>query len=103
MIAAPLTVRNDDGSLKPIRISKAFEIPECEKLVKARLYITAHGCYHATINDQPVGYHCMAPGWQSYKHRLHYQVFDVKELLRKDNENTIHVDIALGWFAGALA
>jgi len=43
LIAAPLRTMNDDGSVKPIRIFKTFEIPNRGELVKARLYITAQG------------------------------------------------------------
>lgn len=39
-----------------------MELPAGE-IVKARLYITAHGVYEATLNGQPVGDEVLAPGW----------------------------------------
>lgn len=67
----------------------------------ARLYITAHGLYEAEINAKKVGDHVLAPGWTSYSHRLAYQTFDVSDLLVVGS-NTIHVDVAEGWYAGKL-
>jgi alpha-L-rhamnosidase len=103
MITASPTSRADDGSVKPLRFSTSFELPEHSSIQRARLYTTAHGCYSAVINDRAVGDQCMAPGWQSYKHRLHYQVFDVKKLLQNEGPNFIQVDVGAGWFASALA
>ncbi len=42
-----------------------------------------------------------APGWTSYKHRLHYQTFDVTHLVR-DGQNVIGAQVAEGWFCGRL-
>ncbi|CAK7217227.1 hypothetical protein SCUCBS95973_003074 [Sporothrix curviconia] len=68
---------------------------------QARLYATAHGLYEVEINGQRVGDHVLAPGWQSYRHRLHYQTYDVTALLRAGH-NTIGAYIGEGWFAGRL-
>ena len=43
----------------------------------ARLYVTAHGVYVATLNGGRVGDDVLAPGWTSYHHRLRYQTYDV--------------------------
>lgn len=99
-IAAPVQAKNHDKSLKPIRLARSFEL-DPNVISRARLYITSQGCYHATINQRPVGNHCMAPGWQSYKHRLHYQIFDVTDLLA--STNVIDVQVGAGWYASALA
>ncbi|KAI9639009.1 bacterial alpha-L-rhamnosidase-domain-containing protein [Dioszegia hungarica] len=66
----------------------------------ARLYITALGVYRASLNGIPVGDHCLAPGWQSYKHRLHYQSFDIAALLADENELVCWM--GEGWYAGRL-
>lgn len=98
---------NDDGSARPLCFRKVFEVPRnSEKsgaIVKARLYVTAHGVYQAYINGESVGDHCMAPGWQSYRKRLHYQVFDVTSLLEVGEENVIGVEVGPGWYASALS
>lgn len=68
---------------------------------RARLYISALGLYEAYINGHRVGDHEMAPGWTSYHHRLQYQTYDIKALL-KDGRNVIAVEVAEGWYAGRL-
>jgi alpha-L-rhamnosidase len=67
----------------------------------ARLYITACGLYEARINGARVGDAILAPGFTSYDRRIHYQVYDVTALIR-DGENVIAVDLADGWFRGAV-
>ncbi|WP_245574155.1 family 78 glycoside hydrolase catalytic domain [Amycolatopsis nigrescens] len=68
----------------------------------ARLYVTAHGVYTATMNGAPVGDEVLAPGWTAYQHRLRYQTHDVTALLR-EGENTLDVLLGNGWFRGRLA
>ena len=67
----------------------------------ARLYITALGVYQAALNGQPVGDQVLSPGWQSYKHRLHYQTFNVSEHL-KEGYNVFTCWVGEGWYAGRL-
>ncbi|KAH6894645.1 bacterial alpha-L-rhamnosidase-domain-containing protein [Thelonectria olida] len=67
----------------------------------ARLYATAHGVYSVEINGQRVGDEILAPGWQAYNHRLHYQTYDITHLLQK-GDNVIGAHIAEGWFATRL-
>ncbi|KAL0944500.1 uncharacterized protein CTRU02_202387 [Colletotrichum truncatum] len=103
LISAPsaITTVNDDGSLKPVRFRKAFEFPG-QKVLRARLYITAHGVYQAYINGKPVGDQFMAPGWTSYNHRLQYQVYSVSDHLLIGGMNVIVVELGAGWYASAL-
>nr|WP_243843732.1 alpha-L-rhamnosidase [Microbacterium endophyticum] len=68
-------------------------------IVRARLYITAHGLYRAEINNQRVGDDELAPGWTSYSHRLRVYTYDVTALLR-EGSNAIGVTLADGWFRG---
>lgn len=73
-----------------------------EKAVKkARLYITACGLYEACINGERVGDFVLAPGITDYQKRIQYQAYDVTDLL-KDGKNTITVDLADGWYRGAV-
>ncbi|EXJ68462.1 uncharacterized protein A1O5_08255 [Cladophialophora psammophila CBS 110553] len=94
---------NDDGSARPLTFRKRFFLPPDRKIKMARLYATSHGVYRASLNSKPVGDECMAPGWQSYKKRLHYQVHDIGRLLEPGAENTLLVDVGPGWFASALS
>ena len=92
---------NPDGSVRPLCFHKSFDISHQGIINKARLFITSHGVYNAVINGSQVGDHCMAPGYQSYHKRLHYQVYDVRDLLTKSGSNKIEVEVAAGWFASA--
>ncbi|OAP56076.1 hypothetical protein AYL99_09255 [Fonsecaea erecta] len=94
---------NDDGSARPLTFRKLFSLPSGRKIKKARLYATSHGVYYASLNNKPVGDECMAPGWQSYKKRLHYQVHDVESLLLPGLDNVLMVNVGPGWFASALS
>ncbi|KPM41347.1 hypothetical protein AK830_g5202 [Neonectria ditissima] len=83
---------------RPILLRKSFTHSGSSCV---RLYATAHGVYEVHINGQRVGEDLLAPGWQSYNHRLHYQTYDVTPLLQ-DGENVIGAHIAEGWFASRL-
>lgn len=67
----------------------------------ARLYITAHGLYEASLNGKRVGKDYFRPGWTSYHKRLQYQVYDVTTLLQK-GQNAAGVTIGDGWYRGNL-
>ncbi|KAK7428206.1 hypothetical protein QQZ08_005272 [Neonectria magnoliae] len=83
---------------RPILLRKAFVHSGSSR---ARLYATAHGVYEVHINGQRVGEELLAPGWQSYNHRLHYQTYDVTALLQ-EGENVIGAHVAEGWFASRI-
>ena len=102
-IASQAQKKNEDGSLRPIRLIKDFHLDRDQIIKRARLYITARGCYEARLNDERVGNEALSPGWQSYKHRLHYQIFDVTQSLGQGGPNSLDVTIAAGWYASALA
>ncbi len=68
---------------------------------RARMYITAHGVYTPYLNALPISDQVLAPGWQSYHHRLHYQVYDITDKL-KVGENNVGVVVGEGWYAGRL-
>jgi alpha-L-rhamnosidase len=82
---------------------KQFHMDCTKKITKARLYITAQGLYEAEINGKRVGDQFLAPGWSAYDERLHYQVYDVEDLILTDSvENCIGVRVAEGWFCGRI-
>ncbi|MEV4347023.1 family 78 glycoside hydrolase catalytic domain [Actinoplanes sp. NPDC049596] len=70
-------------------------------VVRARLYITAHGLYIAHLNGQRVGDEQLAPGWTAYQHRLRYQTHDVTDLITS-GPNRLEVLLGNGWFRGRL-
>jgi len=82
---------------------KQFHVDHRRKISKARLYITAQGIYQAEINGKLVGDHFLAPGWSAYSERLHYQVYDVSDLIATEStESCIGVRVAEGWFCGRI-
>lgn len=90
--------QSNDEPKRPFRLRKSFI---CSQASPARLYATAHGLYQIEVNGKVVGDHVLAPGWQSYKHRLHYQMYNITSLL-KEGENVIGAYVGEGWFAGRL-
>ncbi len=70
-------------------------------MASARLSITAHGLYVATLNGSRVGDQQLTPGWTSYQHRLRYQTYDVTALLRP-GRNVLEVLLGNGWYRGRL-
>ena len=61
-----------------------------EKAGRARLYITCHGLYEASINGKRVGNFVLAPGTYTYDKRLAYQTYDVSGLVH-EGENEVQV------------
>ncbi|KAH8671583.1 bacterial alpha-L-rhamnosidase-domain-containing protein [Xylariales sp. PMI_506] len=97
-------IRSPDESEKesphrPVLFRREFQVSS--NLLKARLYITAHGVYESEINGVPVGDHVLAPGWTSYQHELPYQTFDVTNHL-KTGANVLGAHVGEGRFAGRL-
>jgi alpha-L-rhamnosidase len=96
LISGPPQIK--DHPKRPFHLRKTFN---CSKAGRARLYATAHGLYQVELNGKVVGDHVLAPGWQSYKHRLHYQQYDITALL-KEGKNVIGASVGEGWYAGRL-
>jgi alpha-L-rhamnosidase len=71
------------------------------EVLKARLYLSAHGVYDAALNGRRVGDEVLAPGWTSYRHRLRYQTHDVTMLVEA-GENVLEVLLGNGWYRGRL-
>ncbi|GAB3333161.1 family 78 glycoside hydrolase catalytic domain [Micromonospora halotolerans] len=67
--------------------------------VRARLYATARGVYEPRLNGVRVGDAELAPGWTEYHRRLHYQTYDVTELLHP-GANALAAIVADGWWCG---
>ncbi|SHN43127.1 glycoside hydrolase family 78 protein [Cryptosporangium aurantiacum] len=70
-------------------------------VVRARLYVTAHGVYDAQINGTAISDDVLAPGWTSYRHRLRYQTYDVTGLV-VSGVNVVGAQLADGWYRGRL-
>lgn len=73
-----------------------------DSLVRARLYITAHGVYEFYINGERTTDACLTPEFTTYDKLLKYQVYDVTDAIRH-GENAVGVVIADGWYKGKIA
>ena len=72
-----------------------------EKVVSAKLYITAMGVYEARLNGNRVGDFVLAPGFTSYSKRHLYQEYDITNML--EHENSLVVSVGDGWYRGQLS
>lgn len=88
-----------DGTQPPALIRREFVVND--GLVRARLYVTAHGVYAASIDGVRVSDARFSPGWSAYRTRLRYQTYDVTDLL-KHGPNAVGVVLADGWYRGFL-
>lgn len=69
------------------------------QVVSARLYLTACGVYEAKLNGKRVGEQILTPGSTTYEKRMHYQTYDVTNLLAS-GENVWTISLGDGWFRG---
>ena len=70
-------------------------------LRRARLHATARGVYSAFVNGARADDQVLAPGYDSYEHRISVQAYDVAHALA-EGENVLGVALADGWWAGRL-
>lgn len=68
------------------------------RVQKATLTITALGIYEAALNGRKVGDALFAPGYTYYPKNLHFQVYDVTDLLSGDDVLTVF--LGQGWYCG---
>ncbi|NMO56229.1 family 78 glycoside hydrolase catalytic domain [Actinoplanes sp. TBRC 11911] len=89
------------GAPAPILTGTLGPIAAPQRIIHARLYITAHGLYVATLNGTRVGDEQLAPGWTAYQHRLRYQTHDVTDLVTTGT-NRLEILLGNGWYRGRL-
>lgn len=71
-----------------------------KEVEKARVYASTLGIYEFTVNGEPGSDIHFAPGWTSYQSRIQYQIYDITEFLKKENE--IRFIVGNGWYKGIL-
>jgi alpha-L-rhamnosidase len=86
------------GSRPVYLLRKEFTIGSVEA---ASLKISAQGIYTAFINGNRVGNYELTPGYTEYAKRIQFQTYDVTDLLQ-EGVNAIAVELADGWFRGAV-
>ncbi len=69
-------------------------------IAAASLTATARGIFQAQLNGRRVGNEYYAPGASQYNRTHYYHTIDIAPLLQR--RNTLDVQLAEGWWAGAL-
>ncbi len=64
---------------------------------EARLYLTAAGYYHASINGKKVGKNILDPAWTDFSKRIYYTEYDVTSLLKKGS-NCLGIILGNGFY-----
>ncbi|WP_350351706.1 family 78 glycoside hydrolase catalytic domain [Microbacterium sp. A8/3-1] len=77
------------------------DFPVAVGLVRATLKITSLGIVVPRLNGSRVGDEVLAPGWTSYKNRLHVSEYDVTDLVI-EGENALGAVVGEGWAVGPL-
>lgn len=85
------------GMLRCPYLKKVWKLPQAPE--RARVYVTAHGFYHLSINGERVGDLALAPDFTAYDKMVYYQTFDLTSLLHA-GENQVEAILADGWYAG---
>lgn len=65
-----------------------------------RLAITGLGLYRAELNGTRVGDRYLTPGYNDYDAYLRFDTYDVTNLIRKGETNTLTVYLGNGWYRG---
>ncbi|KAA1259854.1 Bacterial alpha-L-rhamnosidase [Rubripirellula obstinata] len=74
---------------------KDFQVSK--EVAAAKLYVCGLGYHEPYLNGTKVGDHVLDPGQTDYEHFAHYQVFDIKDQLKK-GANTLAVLLGDGWY-----
>ncbi len=74
---------------------KEFNVKK--EIKSAKLFITAAGYYHATINGGKTGKNYLEPAWTNFAKRVYYSEYDITESLKK-GKNCIGVSLGNGFY-----
>ena len=83
----------------PQLLRQSFEVGP--GVVRARLFATARGVFSASVNGLRTDDQVLAPGFDSYEHRISFSAADVTAALA-EGENVLGLALADGWWAGRL-
>ncbi|MFH5879437.1 family 78 glycoside hydrolase catalytic domain [Arthrobacter sp. NA-172] len=89
-----------EDRLRPVQLLRQ-EFIVGEGLARARAYVTARGSYSLRLNGAEADDQVLAPGFDSYTHRLSAQCYDVTDLLSVGG-NALGLALADGWWAGRI-
>lgn len=85
-----------DKSAAPSLVGE-FSVPNCEKVRRARLYISGLGLFSASINGHLVSDALFEPGESEFERRVYYAVYDVGSLLQQ-GRNVLYVLLGNGQY-----
>lgn len=91
---------DDDGEVPPYHFLKEF--PLKDRVVRARMYASALGCYTVQLNGAYVSDEYFAPGYTQYTDRVLYNSYDVTDLFAGSSSAFLDVEVSGGWYAGRL-
>ena len=78
---------------------EVFKQPlNCQNPLQATLTITALGVYEAALNGKKIGDALLTPGYTYYPKDLHYQTYDITELVTGNDILTVY--LGQGWYCG---
>lgn len=96
----PRPLNAETGSVS--YLATTFEIPEAgPDSPRLQIHATALGLYELHVNGTRVGNRWLTPGWTDYDRRLHYDTYEINELVHSGT-NTLIAVLAEGWYAGWL-
>lgn len=85
------------NAVPTVNVRKTFSVDK--KIEKARLYASAMGVYDVYLNGKKANESFLNPGFTDYRKRIHYQTYDVTELV-KQGENTLGAAVGKGYYTG---
>jgi alpha-L-rhamnosidase len=91
----------DADSLRPKSIYLRNEFQLENNIRSAKLYASGLGSYQFFLNGEKVSDDLLTPGWTDYPSRIQYQVYDVKEYLKK-GDNTAGFLLGNMWYSSGL-
>ena len=92
---------DDDGETAPYHFLREYPMAG-KKVVRARMYVTALGCFAVNLNGRAVSEDYFAPGYTQYTDRVLYYTYDVTDLVRDAARIDVDAEVSGGWYAGRL-
>ncbi|MFN8354182.1 MAG: family 78 glycoside hydrolase catalytic domain [Spirosomataceae bacterium] len=84
---------------KSVELQKEFNLDR--RVTHARVYVSGLGAYHLIMNGKKVGSDILTPGWTNYLKTIHYQTYDVTELMNQ-GINFITATLGNAWWSSGL-
>ena len=91
---------DDDEKTPPYHFLKEYSLTNKKRIVKARMYVTALGCFHVKLNGRAVSEDYFSPGYTQYTDRVLYCTYDVTDLVKDTARIAVAAEVSGGWYAG---